>query len=342
MHIHPTKGSRIERHLRELVMFSGAILLFSIPLLSYSPTKARSSEDSQPAPSPADTWPPNAQDGGWYMAQPGDENLTVDHIKLPNHFLITFPWNVTAVKWRARDFEFGEGCMIGLMPVRTWKPGEPPVLPPVVVFAPPVASDKGYGQNGNRGNDGAQGERGHDGISFTLDVDRVAPKGSLWILTSGESGGPGGGGSNGGSGGGSRCINGTSPGDDGGRGGDGGNAGSGGRGGDTSAVRIRIADLASRSLVSPVACSTTPPCSYAARDVPWPESAKGNTGAIVIWGAPGCGGNPGPAGLGGTGGDEGMRRNCGFGRRDHVGGAHGNIGKYGSQGPNGSCTILRN
>jgi hypothetical protein len=59
---------------------------------------------------------------------------------------------------------------------------------------------------------------------------------------------PGGAGSPGGTGGGSRCINGSSPGDDGGRGGDGGNAGSGGPGGDTSTIRIRIADLASRSL----------------------------------------------------------------------------------------------
>lgn len=273
----------------------------------------------------AQTWPLGAVAGGSYRAKPGDQNLSVPHIKLPKNFTITFPRDFGPVVWTAETFEFGENCTIDLSPS----------LPDYVgggdLIAIRIPPQPDWGLEGGKGDDGSPGKPGPSGVSFTLRVTRIVPAGSLWIKTDGERGTNGSFGRPGGLGGGSRCKNLVQDGRDGGRGGNGGNGGPGGNGGNTAAVMIRAAHLLPHQIIKPVACQRE--CGKSTR----PESANGDTGAIVIWGAPGCGGNGGPPGSGGRGGDEGPNRDCGPGIEDRKGGKPGEDAKPGKAGAKGSC-----
>lgn len=273
----------------------------------------------------AQTWPPEAAEGGTYTAKPGDQNLTIDHIRLPKNFTINFPGDFKIVEWNARTFEFGENCTIDL------SPGPPTEIGGNDLIAIDIRQPD-WGLPGRKGKDGPPGKPGRAGITFTLNVGTIVANGSLWIRTDGERGGYGGSGWAGGLGGGSRCKNLVQDGRDGGPGGAGGDAGPGGAGGATARVRINATVTPPRGRIRPVACRSQ--CGQSTR----PSSANGNTGAIVIWGAPGCGGKAGYPGRGGPGGDEGMKRNCGFGIEDRKGGAHGKDGKPAEAGTNGTCT----
>lgn len=266
-------------------------------------------------------FPPGAIAGGNYLVTEADVTIAVPHLLLPDRFTITLDPNVRALSWIVGTLEFGEDCTFDLSAYQTPLPKAPPGGRP--------PGQPGYGEKGRAGRDGRDGSVGAAGRALDLTIGRVVEGGSFWIRTDGAPGQEGGNGGRGGIGGGSACWrpdwNGAT---DGGKGGNGGTGGDGGRGGDTSKIILRLASDIDRIPQAPpadtdqVAPSTRPP------------SATGDTGVIVIWGAPGSGGAPGTGGPGGKGGTR--NRDCQWPIRDVKSGRKGKKGANGSRGKKGS------
>lgn len=256
-------------------------------------------------------------------------------VRIPAGSTLKFADDVTSVNLRIGRLEFGVGSTIDL--------SAPVVPPPRAQPGEDQSVQPPEGYHGNPGGVGHRGTNGRPGRSLTLQVDEVLASGSLWVRTDGGPGGAGGTGGRGQLGGGSACI----PTKHAGNGGDGGPGGPGGAGGATSAVRIEIrTPTAPGYTLIPAGCidrvpippSGFPPkyfrvCGSSLR----PESANGNTGAIIIAGMVGCGGPGGAGGEPADPGDYNVRR-CAIGP-DGKAGSRGRPGNLGENGSHGTCTI---
>jgi hypothetical protein len=236
----------------------------------------------------AQTWPPNAQPGGTYIAQPGDEAIVGQTLFLPEYFTIKVPATIKQLSWTFQELRFGTGATIDL--------SAPNIKPARVADGANATGGVGFGQVGRTGGFGVHGTPGEAGASLRLVVSAVAGGGSLWIRSDGGRGGDAGNGGNGGSGGPSSCgRRGNEPLTHGGAGGAGGQGGNGGEGGRPGSVEIIVAGIAQNPIVRQVGLSPTWPSQR-------PPAATGNTGLVVIFSATGPGGRAGVGGRGGAGG----------------------------------------
>ena len=276
----------------------------------------------------ADSWPKNAFPGGWQVISTTDIPASIDHLYLPDDFLLTIVPNVNGVKVNVGTLEFGSGAIIDL--------SAPIYVPPQAKSGADYTVQPGYGEPGGNGTDGTQGTSGSSGTPLEMNVSTLVTKGSLWIRTDGQPGGKGGNGGRGGTGGGSLLD--VAHHFDGGDGGNGGNGGRGGNGGSTSRAKISIVDP--DLTIDHGNARATPVGPYG----DFPEEGVGSTppanfhlddGSIFVFGAPGEGAPGGDKGLGGYGGDEGMTRSFPT-KPDTHGGHHGNDGRPGAPGSDGT------
>jgi hypothetical protein len=243
------------------------------------------------APSFGQAFPP-IQPGQTSYTVTADEasGLVINTLALPENFTLKVDPSVKSINWIVSKIVIGSNATIDLSAPQD---------------KPPRARDGGGMRQaqhcvaGLGGIPGGNGMPGAPGVSLTINnVESIDNHGSLWIHTDGGPGGDGGNGGPGQLGGGHKSFGeglfhggscGSAP------GGPGGPGGAGGPGGPTARVLITFKASGTAPITNH---ADAPTCGPTQR----PAIAQGNTGVIVISGAPGCGGQPGnPGAHGGHG-----------------------------------------
>jgi hypothetical protein len=210
--------------------------------------------------------------------------LVIDTLYLPDGFTLKVDPSVKSIDWIVNTIKIGVNATIDLSAPQS----KPPTAP-----SGGSQNQAEYCVVGHDGVPGGNGAAGASGVSLTIhNVSSIQNEGSLWIRTDGGPGGDGGNGGPGQLGGGHKSFgvglfHGGGCGSAGG--GQGGRAGVAGVGGPTARVTIVLNGPG----VTPITNGgVAPQCGPSQR----PASVQGATGILVIWGAPGCGGQPGVGG----------------------------------------------
>jgi hypothetical protein len=269
---------------------------------------------------PVVQYPPGAVAGGTYTVKPSEAKQSIENLVLPDGFTLKLDPSIRTIHWSVKRLSFGINAVFDV--------SSPQAIPdvPRQLDRPPQANAC---DDGIRGYIGTPGRTAAGPLWVVIkEIEKVDPKGSLWVKTNGAPGGQGGKGSDGGMGGGRGGTFWSHCGPN--KGGIGGDGGPGAPGGQTTSVAFVKRGDSLSYLPNNCPAEPAPACGPVATF----DGASGNTGTITAWGGVGCGGAGGEKGYAGPGGGEG----AGYGDDGNVRGAPGALGRC--AGPNEALSII--